>query len=342
MKRLRWLSCLLLLPALIGCTQKPAQSPGRGQETMVLYCPHSIDFYTPIVNEFEQRYNVKVKVVNAGTVEFLKRIAQEQDDPQGDVLWGGTISTVSTRGELFEPYTSPNDRYLPEQYRNAEGNLTRFTNILSVLMVNTDLTGDIEITGYESLLDPRLKGRIAAADLTRASSGKEQLVNMLYAMGQGDPAAGWDYVRALCAQLDGHLLDSSPAVYTGVATGQYAVGLTFEEGAANHISETSPIRIVYMKEGVIGKPDGVYIIKNARNLKVAQQFVDFLLGKEVQSIVATQLNRRPLRTDVQPPEAFPPLEEINIIDEDPRQVEEHIAEWTERFLSVFHAVNDAV
>lgn len=340
MKKLGWFSCLMIVSLLIGCTHRSEPSPGRVQETMVLYCPHSMDFYTPIVNEFEQRYNVKVKVVNAGTVEFLKRIEEEQDDPQGDVLWGGTISTVSTKSELFEHYISPNDQYLPEQYRNVEGNLTRFTNILSVLMVNTDLIGDIEITGYESLLDPRLKGKIAAADLTRASSGKEQLVNMLYAMGQGDPEAGWSYVKALCTQLDGYLLNSSSAVYTGVASGQYAVGLSFEEGAANYVNETSPIRIVYMKEGVIGKPDGVYIIKNAKNLKTAQKFVDFLISKEVQSIVSKQLNRRPLRTDVQPPESFPPLEEINIISEDPVQVEEKIDQWTQRFLALFHAASD--
>jgi len=206
------LSALCAL-SFFGCAPEAAGSSSAqsnaDDNVMVLYCPHSMDFYAPIVDEFEQRYNISVKIVNAGTMEFLDRISLEQDDPQGDVLWGGTISTVSTRSYLFENYVSPNDAFFPPEYRNTEGNMTRFTYILSVLMVNTDLIGGTEVTGYQSLLDPRLKGRIAAAAPTKTSSGKEQLVNMLYAMGEGDPSKGWDYVAKLCRNLDGKLLDSS-------------------------------------------------------------------------------------------------------------------------------------
>ena len=53
-------------------------------------------------------------------------------------------------------------------------------------MINTDLIGDIKITGYEDLLQPELKGKIAFADPTKSSSSYEHLVNMLYAMGSDD------------------------------------------------------------------------------------------------------------------------------------------------------------
>lgn len=42
--------------------------------------------------------------------------------------------------------------------------MTRFTDIPSVLMVNTNLLGGMKIQGYEDLLDERLKGKIAMCD----------------------------------------------------------------------------------------------------------------------------------------------------------------------------------
>ncbi len=43
-------------------------------------------------------------------------------------------------------------------------------------------------------------------DPSTSSSASEHLINMLYAMGDGDPEKGWDYVRKFCENLDGVLL----------------------------------------------------------------------------------------------------------------------------------------
>ncbi len=46
----------------------------------------------------------------------------------------------------------------------------------------SDLIGDISVEGYEDLLAPRLRGRIAYASPRNSSSSFEHLVNMLYAL----------------------------------------------------------------------------------------------------------------------------------------------------------------
>ena len=66
---------------------------------------------------------------------------------------------------------------------------------------------------------------------------------MLYAMGNGNPEKGWDYIRKFCANLDGKLLSGSSAVYKGVADGEYTVGLTFEEGGVNYVVSGSPVKV---------------------------------------------------------------------------------------------------
>ena len=169
-------------------------------------------------------------------------------------------------------------------------------------MVNTDLIGDIEISGYHDLLKPELEGRIAYANPATSSSSFEQLINMLYACGKGQPEDGWEYVEQLCKNMDGNLLDSSSAVYNGVANGEYVVGLTFEEAAANLKKAGRHVDIIYMEEGVISTPDGVYLVKAAQHKENAKTFMNFLTGYQVQYMISQNLERRSVRNDI--PEAL--------------------------------------
>ncbi len=320
-----------------------AQDEKEGEKTtkedapgnLVIYCPHPLEFINPLVSEFESQTGVKVEVIAAGTGELLKRVESEQENPLGDIFWGGSLSTMKPQMNLFESYQSVNEEFVQEGMKNTEGPLTRFTDIPSVLMVNTDLIGDIEINGYEDLLNPALKGKIAHADPAKSSSSYEHLINMLYAMGAGDPEQGWDYVNKLCENLDGKLLSGSSAVYKGVADGEYVVGLTFEEGGAKYVADGAPVKLIYMEEGVISKPDGVYIIKNAKNMDNAQKFIDFITGKDAQTIIVKLLNRRSVRTDVLPAEYLPAKEDINIIYDDEELVVTKKDEWINQFNDIF-------
>lgn len=351
----RWLSiCLVLcmMMGLVACGDndskvepKATTSENAGAETsgetkkasgdLVIYCPHPLEFINPLVSEFESQTGIKVEVIAAGTGELLKRVESEQQNPLGDIFWGGSLSTMKPQMELFENYQSVNEEFVQENMKNVEGPLTRFTDIPSVLMVNTDLIGDVEVKGYEDLLNPALKGKIAFADPSKSSSSYEHLINMLYAMGKGNPEDGWDYVDKLCQNLDAKLLSGSSAVYKGVADGEYTVGLTFEEGGAKYVKDGAPVKLVYMEEGVISKPDGVYIIKGAKNMDNAKEFIDFITGKDAQTIIVEQLNRRSVRTDVPAPSYLQSKEDINIIFDDEELVVEKKGEWIQRFNDIF-------
>ena len=213
--------------------------------------------------------------------------------------------------------------------------MTRFTDIPSVLMVNTNLLGGMKIQGYEDLLDERLKGKIAMCDPSTSSSASEHLINMLYAMGEGNPEKGWDYVEKFCKNLDGMLLKSSSEVYQGVAEGRYTVGLTFEEGGASYVSKGAPVKLIYMKEGVISTPDVVCIVKGSRHKKAAEEYVDFVTGKAAQTVIADSLDRRSVRKDVEAAAYLPDKEEIYMLTADENMVNEKREQWKQRFTEIF-------
>ena len=204
----------------------------------------------------------------------------------------------------------------------------------SVIMVNTDLLGNETIEGYEDLLKPEFYGKIAFADPNISSSSLEQLINMLYACRDEDEW-GWKYVEALCRQLGGKLLTSSSAVYNGVANGEFVAGLTFEEAVAGSMDDGKHVAIVYMKEGVISTPDGVYLIQNAPHRDEAVEFLNFVTGYDAQYMITAQLNRRSVRVDVPATDKLPAKDTLPMLQPDSAEIESHRNEWLAQFNQIW-------
>lgn len=310
----------------VGCAN---ESETEKNEVLVVYSPHSLEFIDPIISEFENETNIAVKIISAGTGELVNRIENESDSPQGDVLWGGSLSVLESKKTLFEPYISVNDE--AAIYKNPDGYITRFTLMPSVIMVNTNLIGDMEIKGYSDLLHPDLIGRIAFADPSKSSSSYEQLLNQLWAFKDTSIEDGWTYVEALTKQFEGRLVESSRGVYTGVIEGEYFIGLTFETPAAQYVQNGAPIEVVYPEEGVIVRPDGVAIIKGAIHVDAAKAFVDYVTSYDVQKMIANELNRRSIRMDVEASQGLKSFEAMVIIEDDENWSSENKNLILERF-----------
>jgi iron(III) transport system substrate-binding protein len=201
LKIVKALSSVALACGLLGVGH--AQAPST---KLVVYCPHPLVFIDPIVKKFEASTGIKVEVIAAGTGELLKRIESEASNPLADVIWGGTVSTLEPSKKFFEVFHLPEEASFFPNLKSADGKITAFTQVPSVIMVNTKLIGNIKMEGYQDVLNPALKGKIAYADPSKSSSSFEHLLNMLYAMGKGDPDKGWTYVNDLAKNLDGKLL----------------------------------------------------------------------------------------------------------------------------------------
>lgn len=86
--------------------------------------------------------------------------------------------------------------------------------------MNKNIKKDIVIEGYNDLLNPRLKERIAYSN---------PLVNILY-------------------------------VIEKIVNGKSIVGLTHEVTAIKAMEKNSRLEIVYTKEGMLAESDGVYVL----------------------------------------------------------------------------------
>ena len=109
MKRLIGCAGIVLCAAfLTGCSgnERAATAETVGKD-LVVYCPHPLEFINPIVSEFEEQTGIRTEVCTGGTGDLLK-MAEDGDEPQCDIFWGGSLSTTMPKSYLFEPYISKN------------------------------------------------------------------------------------------------------------------------------------------------------------------------------------------------------------------------------------------
>jgi len=307
---------LLMLPVFIFTGCDTVNLDNQKEKDLIVYTSHSDSFSKEIIDKFEKETGINLYIVNGGTGLLLERLEKEKDEPLADIIWGGSISVLQENEALFDEYYSANENNIYDDYKNENGKITRFSVNPSVLIVNEKLSNGINIEGFNDLLNPKLKGKIIGAKPEKSSSGYEHLINQLYAMGDGNPDNGWNYVEELVNNIDGNLTGSSSTVYKKVISGDYVVGLTYEEPAVKASKEDDNIKVVYPKEGTIAKADGIALIKNCKQRKNAEKFLDFVTSKEVQQMMTSDLNRRAVRNDIEGDGAMMDFNSIKTITDD--------------------------
>jgi len=320
------LASLLLVTTLAGCgTEKAPDNAAAGGDgakpaakkagKLTLYSPNAAEVNNPIVKEFQDRTGIEVQLIAGGTGDLLKRVQAEAASPQGDVFWAGGADSLEAYKKYFETYkTKEHDNLLP-QYVDKNSVWTPFAALPMVIMYNKELVkAGEEPKSWNDLLDPKWKGKMAFADPAKSGSSYTQLVTMLTAFGKDDK--GWDFVKQFTKNLDGKLLSGSGLVYKGVADKEFAIGITLEEAALRYVEGGAKVGIVYPSEGTSAVPDGAAIIKGAPNMEQAKQFIDFLVGKDVQTLIQKEFKRRSVRKDAEAIQGVVQTKDIKLVNYD--------------------------
>ena len=328
------LCALAMLLGGCGDGDKKADAPKGGDKELTVYTARSESLNNAVIQNFEKDTGIKVNVVVAGTGEVVKRVASEKANPLGDILWAGSEAMLASKKDLFQEYVSPEDKNMMPEFRNTTKFFTPAFSDPTVMIVNTDMTKDMKIEGFADLLNPALKGKIAFGDPVNSSSAFQSLVVMLYDMGNGEPFSegAWNYVDKFLAQLQGKMSNSSSQVYKGVAGGEYAVGLTWEDPAASLVKSGAHVKVVFPKEGALYAPQSVQIIKNCKHPENAKKFIDYMLSEKIQNLVGTTLTVRPLRQGAKLADYMTPADKIKIA---PKFDEKWVSENKDKFTKMF-------
>jgi iron(III) transport system substrate-binding protein len=114
-------------------------------------------------------------------------------------------------------------------------------------------------------------------------------------------AFGWGYFEALRAN-GAKMGKGSGQVVDDTASGDLLASLAVDYITLDKIDKGATLALVYPPEMLL-IPSPIAIIKNSPNTEAAKKFVDYVLSKEGQSVIANE-GTLPVRADVKVPERF--------------------------------------
>lgn len=277
-------------------------------QTVVLYSSNNTETIETALNVVKKKSpSLTVQQVTGGTGSLMKRIQAEAKNPRGDLLWSGGFGTLGAYREHLQPYRSPDLANIAADFRGPD-DLWVGTNVhVMVIMVNERQLKDMPAPKtWSDLMKPEWKGKFAITDPSKSATAYMLVYGLFKQFGR-------EGLEKLATNAV--ITSSSGSTYKGVAAGEYPVGLTIEYAAQEYVAGgQKEIKLVYPTEGSYLAPEGMFIIKDAKNLEAAKVLYNDLLSKDAQQELLVKNFRRPTRTDIPVAEltSLPDLKSIKI------------------------------
>lgn len=281
-------------------------------QNVVIYSGNNTASVDAVVTAVSKKMpDLKVSVVGGKTGSLLQRIKAESQNPQSDVFWSAGFATLGAFSDSFQPHTSATTKALPASMIGPNGLWTGTNTHVMVLMVNErQLRGLPAPKTWSDVFDSKWKGKLVMGNPEKSSSTYAQVYGLYQTFGQ----KGLDALAKVVTNVN-----STSQVYKSVAAGEFAVGITMEYAAHAYVDGgQKEIKLVYPTEGTYLSPEGMGMIKDAKNAAAAAKLMDLLASPELQEAVFRTTFRRPVSTkvDVTAIAGLPKMADIKIIELD--------------------------
>jgi len=328
----------LATTALAGCSGGSTSTDGESNH-LVLYSSMTDNDLNVLTDLLTQQFpDINVEIVNGSAGELTTRIQSEAGNPQGDMMWGGLdMSDGDKYSDIFEHWLSDYEDTVQPAYKSPNGfyNMDHLSTVAFCVNKNIESDLGMSIKGYSDLLDPKLKGKILMPDPTSSSSAWNNISNIMSVYGN-DSDASWDYIKSL---LENGLViaSSSSAAFNSVEDGEYAVGLTYEDGIASLIkSGGTNCQLVYPAEGTSASAFGTSVVKGAPHADLAKKVINYIMSPDGQVALGEALGT--LRMTTSSPvnsEFLPPTDSIKWVTRDVSWLASHrdeiVSHWTDLY-----------
>ena len=196
-----------------------------------------------------------------------------------------------------------------------------------IFIVNTKMMPlDGAPKSWKDLADPKYKGKIIMANPSLSGSAYSQLAQLVQLY-------GWDVAGKVIENAI--FVAKSRLVYSQVAKGEYAVGLTEESRVYSQMAKGFAVAPVYPSEGTAARLSSVGIVKGGPNPENARIFFDWRISKNANAIQVKVRGKRVVRSDVKARGNMPPMADIKTFDYDAKAAagnrDELLAGFNERF-----------
>ncbi|MCX7176807.1 MAG: ABC transporter substrate-binding protein [Proteobacteria bacterium] len=260
---------------------------------------------TPLIKDFEALYpGVKVEYSDMNTTELYNRVISEKaaGGTSGDVFWSSSMDLqIKLVNDGFAlTYKSPEVAKLPDWaiWRN-EGYGTTYEPI--VFLYNKRLLkaeevpqSHAELAKVLSTNAERFKGKITSYDIEKSGVGfllitQDAKINPVF----------WDLAKAI-GGASPRFQSSSGTMMERISSGENLLGFNIIGSYALLRAKKDPsFGIVMPKDYTLVMSRIMFISKTAQNSNAAKLWLDYILSKRGQTIIANQSELGSIRADVE-------------------------------------------
>ncbi len=345
------LSCLVILLALSSCQPAASEIP-----TLTIMTHDSFAISSDLVAKFEAAHSVHLVFLPSGDAgAMLNRAILTKDSPQADVLYGidNTFLSRAMDEGLFVKYHSAllnsipsefkldsQDRALPVDYGDVCINFDKSYFRGHYLAVPQSL---------QDLLKPEYgkqagsQGLLVVENPATSSPGLAFLLATVKVYGEDGYLQFWKSLKENGVVVAN---DWNTAYYTNFSAssgkGAQPMVVSYASSpAAEVIFASSPITeaptaSIINPGTCFRQVEFVGILKGTKHLKLAQEFVDFMLGIDFQQDIPLQMFVYPVNSEAQLPAAF--LQYAQIAREpatlDPAVIDANREKWIQAWTEV--------
>ena len=245
----------------------------------------------------EKHPDIKLDYQSAGAGKLMAKIAAERESGKilADVLWTSEVPDfyqMKAQGLLLN-YTPTEFKSLLNPLPDYDGSFTAVRLGTLGIAYNTRFVKEAPKT-WDDLKKPAFKRAFGIANPALSGTAYMSVAVL-------SKAFGWQYFEALRAN-GAKMGKGSGQVVDDTASGDLVASLGVDYITLDKIDKGATLALAYPPEMLV-IPSPIAILKNSPNADAAKKFVDFVLSKEGQTIVANE-GTLPVRTDVQVPAQY--------------------------------------
>jgi len=277
---------------IILCMLSGVESASFATEKLMVYTSMKESLIGQIRDAFAKKHpEIAFDYYSAGAGKLMAKIAAERQSGKMvvDVLWHSEVPDFYQlkKEGMLEKYISSETKNVKSTVKDPEGYFTAARlGTLGIAYNTKKIT--VPPKSWQDLLDSRFKGNFGIANPALSGTAFMSIAMIVNTM-------GWDYIQKL--KINGARIgQGSGQVVDDTASGDLKASLGVDYIVVDKMEKGATIGFFYPKEMLV-IPSPVAIIKGTSNRAAAQKFIDFLLSKEGQTIIAAS-GTLPVRSDV--------------------------------------------
>jgi iron(III) transport system substrate-binding protein len=269
-------------------------------QDLVVYSGRGERLIKPVLDEFSKKTGIKITLHSAGTVELLNKLLAEGDRTPADVYLtvdAGTLERARIAG-LLQPIKSEIiTKRIPAEMRATDNSWIGLSLRMRVIAYNPQKVKPDEIKTFESLTDPKWKGRLGI----RTGSNVYPQSHTAMMLAEKGEAQTQKFLKAVVANAGDKIYPADSRAVEAVAKGEVDVAIVNHYYVYGHLRKTpddsktlafvTPPKTAY-------NVSGAGILKTSKNKEAGQKLIEFMASDEGQAMFAEENREYPVNPEV--------------------------------------------